>query len=308
MADLANRAATFMEHLCTCGEHGYSQAERWGDASRGCCEVSADGVTRQFNRGDRDCSSAVIDSWQEALRGTAWEGQLNGATYTGNMRDAFLGTGLFTWEPMSFTAQRGDVYLNTSDHTAMCVDDGSGPYGYDALAEFSISETGGIYGQSGDQTGSESSIHGYYDFPWDGILHYNGQGDGADYSEADSGTATPSTGTGARYRAYTKEDGWLDWMEGTYDTGGSGDDFAGIEGHWVYGFEASFLFKVVLMDGSETEWTTQWHEDQAMRGIKIEDTRYQVHTVGNGWLKVENGMTDDGAGDDTFAVDMVRVW
>ena len=60
----------------------------------------------------------------------------------------------------------------------MCLDGGNdGVYGYDCLGEFSLAETGGIYGQSGDQTGGESSIHGYYDYPWDGILHYNGKAD-----------------------------------------------------------------------------------------------------------------------------------
>ena len=84
---------------------------------------------------------------------------------------------------MSFWASRGDIYLNESNHTAMCVDGGNdGIYGADMLAEFSISETGGIYGQSGDQTGGESSIHGYYDYPWDGILHYNGKADGEESS------------------------------------------------------------------------------------------------------------------------------
>lgn len=33
------------------------------------------------------------------------------------------------------------------------------------------------------------------------------------------------------YRVWTNEDGWLDWMRGTYDTGGSGDDFAGNKDH-----------------------------------------------------------------------------
>lgn len=177
MANLANIAATNMEHLCNCDAHGYSQSQRWGDESLGTCYVECESHTSIFYAGDRDCSSAVIDCWQEALKGTEYEGRLDGATYTGNMRDVFVNSGLFSWQPMSFIAQRGDIYLNEVSHTAMCVDDGSGAYGYDALAEFSISETGGIYGSSGDQTGSEAYIHGYYDYPWDGILHYEGPAD-----------------------------------------------------------------------------------------------------------------------------------
>ncbi len=176
MANLANIAATNMEHLCNCPEHGYSQSERWGNSSKGTCQVKCEGHTSNFHKGDRDCSSAIIDSWQEALIGTKYEGKLAGATYTGNMRSVFVNSGLFEWKPMSFNAVRGDIYLNEANHTAMCLDGGKdGVYGYDCLGEFSISETGGIYGKSGDQTGGESSIHAYYNYPWDGILHYNGK-------------------------------------------------------------------------------------------------------------------------------------
>jgi len=67
---------------------------------------------------------------------------------------------------MSFSAVRGDIYLNEANHTAMCLDGGSDKvHNYDCLGEFTISETGGIYGQSGDQTGGESIIHEYYNYP-----------------------------------------------------------------------------------------------------------------------------------------------
>ena len=98
---------------------------------------------------------------------------------------------------MSFSAVRGDIYLNEANHTAMCLDGGNdGIYGYDCLGEFSISETGGIYGQAGDQTGSESSIHAYYDYPWNGILHYNGKGDSkSTTTSASTTTKTSSSST-----------------------------------------------------------------------------------------------------------------
>ncbi len=176
MANLANIAATNMEHLCNCPEHGYSQSERWGDASKGTCQVKCEGHTSNFYKGDRDCSSAIIDSWQEALIGTKYEGKLAGATYTGDMRQVFINSGLFEWKPMSFNAVRGDIYLNEANHTAMCLDGGNdNVYGYDCLGEFALAETGGIHGKSGDQTGGESVIHGYYNYPWNGILHYNGK-------------------------------------------------------------------------------------------------------------------------------------
>lgn len=69
---------------------------------------------------------------------------------------------------------------------AMCIqNDGSA----DLLGEFSISETGGIDGAPGDQTGRESWIHDYYSGRWDGILHYNGK--------ADTGGAPGGSGSGA---------------------------------------------------------------------------------------------------------------
>lgn len=176
--DCAKVAATLMRHLCDHDWHGYTQGSgRWGDGE-GVCTVDVDGETFSLMQGDRDCSSAVISCWQEALRGTSYEGVLDNATYTGNMRSVFSNSGLFEiWDTYSSSAQRGDIYLNDESHTAMCVDDGSGDLGYDALAEFCISENGTIYGEVGDQTGYESYVHEYYSFPWDCTLHYNGLAD-----------------------------------------------------------------------------------------------------------------------------------
>ena len=87
---------------------------------------------------------------------------------------------------MSFNASRGDIYLDEENHMAMCIrNDGTA----DLLGEFSISETGGIDGEPGDQTGRESWVHDYYSGSWDGILHYNGK--------ADVGGAPDGSGSGA---------------------------------------------------------------------------------------------------------------
>lgn len=202
MANLANIAATNMEHLCNCERHGYSQAQRWGDESLGTDYVECEGHVSVFYAGDRDCSSGIIDAWQEAIKGTEYEGRLNDASCTDNMRNVFVNSRLFSWQPISFIARRGDIYLNESNHTAMCVDDGSGSYGYDALAEFCISETGGIYGSPGDQTGWESYIHGYYDYPWDGILHYEGPSDTGTTIEESTQTQSSSESIASSWRGY----------------------------------------------------------------------------------------------------------
>lgn len=96
------------------------------------------------------------------------------------MRSVFVNSGLFdVWDTNSTSAVRGDVYLNDNNHTAMCQDGGNdGVYGYDALSEFCINEFGEVYGgQRGDQTGGESHITGYYNYPWSCTLHYNGKAD-----------------------------------------------------------------------------------------------------------------------------------
>ena len=98
------------------------------------------------------------------------------------MREMFVGSGLFSWQPIGFNAQRGDIYLDESTHTAMCL--GGGKIGH-----FIGSETGGIDGAPGDQTGRESRIQDYYRGSWDGVLHYNGK--------ADTGGASVPTGSGA---------------------------------------------------------------------------------------------------------------
>lgn len=210
-------AVQLMEHLCDHNWHGYSQVSRYGDGE-GVCEVTVGGKKYYLEQGDRDCSSAVITSFESA--GIS----CGGATYTGDMRPSMVGSGNFRWHPMSdgYIAKRGDVYLAEYKHAAMCTS--AVP---DMLAEFSISETGGIDGVEGDQTGRESYIHAYYNYPWDGILECicTDEDDGPAQAESDPAVPMPE------YRVYTAEDGWLEWMSGLSCSDGCGDDFAGIQGH-----------------------------------------------------------------------------
>ncbi|MBR3160912.1 MAG: hypothetical protein IKF14_17650 [Atopobiaceae bacterium] len=165
-------------------EHGYSQPGRHGTS--GSCSVKTDAGTVKVTKGDRDCSSAVCEAWELALRSTAYDGLITRYNWTGGMREMFVGSGLFSWKPVSFNASRGDIYLDEESHTAMCIrNDGTA----DLLGEFSTSEIGGIDGEPGDQTGRESWVHDYYSGSWDGILHYNGKADGG---VVDGGTDTPS--------------------------------------------------------------------------------------------------------------------
>ena len=67
----ANVAAQIMEHLCTCPSHGYSQPGRYGTS--GYCDVQTDAGVIKVKRGDRDCSSAVCEAWELALKGTPYD-------------------------------------------------------------------------------------------------------------------------------------------------------------------------------------------------------------------------------------------
>ena len=164
-------AADIHKRMVDDDRFGYSWAERWGANKE---TWTVDGVTFPIKVGDYDCSSSCIEAWADALTGTKYADMIRKATYTGNMRDVFVGSGLFEWKPISFIASPGDLYLNESDHVAMCQRQEP-----DELSEFSISETGGTTGKRGDQTGREAAVNPYYDYPWDGILHYNGKADTA---------------------------------------------------------------------------------------------------------------------------------
>ncbi len=176
----ANVAAQIMEHLCNCAEHGYSQPGRHGTS--GHCNVQTDAGVVKVTKGDRDCSSAVCEAWELALVGSPYDGLITRYNWTGGMREMFVGSGLFSWQNVTANAARGDIYLDEENHTAMSL--GGGKIGH-----FTGSETGGIDGEPGDQTGRESRIQDYYRGSWDGVLHYNGK--------ADVGSASIPTGSGA---------------------------------------------------------------------------------------------------------------
>lgn len=142
-----------MEAWAADDSHGYDQQYRWGE------------------RGDYDCSAAVIQAWE--LAGVPVKS--SGATYTGNMRSVFLRCG---FEDVTGTVdlasgsglQRGDVLLNMVNHTAMYCGAGQ-------EVEASINELGtATGGQPGDQTGREFLVRPYRNYPWNCVLRYGGEG------------------------------------------------------------------------------------------------------------------------------------
>ena len=150
----AEKAAAFMENLAADPMHGYDQQYRWGE------------------RGDFDCSSALISAWERA--GVPVKSR--GASYTGNMYSVFLGCGFSDISAdIDFESgaglKRGDVLLNHVNHTALYVGKGS-------TAEANINELGRVTGgEAGDQSGREILVRGYRNFPWDCALRYMGDGE-----------------------------------------------------------------------------------------------------------------------------------
>lgn len=149
------KATQQMEVWAKDDSHGYDQAYRWGQ------------------KGDYDCSAAVIQAWENA----GVPVKTNGATYTGNMLPVFLRCGFVdvTASVNRSTGaglQRGDVLLNTSYHTAMYC--GSGKE-----VEASINEKGTVTcGKPGDQTGKEFLIRSYRNYPWTHVLRYQEETEG----------------------------------------------------------------------------------------------------------------------------------
>lgn len=310
MAAPNEAAARIMEHLVAHdgdGGHGYTQgSNRWGNATVESIEVN--GVRYAFAGGDRDCSSGVISAYEAA--GV----DCGGATYTGNMRARMCATGNFAWMPMSYIAQRGDVYLNERNHTAMCRS--AVP---DVLMQFSLNENGGIVGgREGDQTGRESNVRPYYDYPWDGILRYVGEG------------GAPAVGTTSaavpdlRYRACSQANGWLDEMVNHWDSGGSGDDYAGDGSPMVYlaldmpgwyqartqasgwlptvrGYDIGDLERGCAGDGSPITGVRCYYETQNPAATGWLGIEYAVANVGCGFFAPMIDLADTSGYGDDFA-------
>lgn len=143
-------AVRFMIDTANDNTHGYAQDNRTGTP-------------------DYDCSSLVITAFAKA----GFPVKKYGATYTGNMKRAFIKAGfkdvikkinLIT----GIGLLRGDILLNETCHTAVYIGNG-------LIAQASINEKGSVTGgKPGDQTGREINISKYhnYIYGWNAVLRY----------------------------------------------------------------------------------------------------------------------------------------
>lgn len=137
------------------------------DDTHGYDQVNRDGP-------DYDCSSLLIHAWENAGVPVIE----HGATYTGNMYNAFIQCGFkdVTSQVNCATGDGilyGDVLLNVINHTAMSIGNGN-------IVQASINENNEVSGgQTGDQTRKEIWTRSYYNYVsggWDYVLRYPGGG------------------------------------------------------------------------------------------------------------------------------------
>ena len=124
------QAVAWAINIAQDSSHGYDQQWRWGP--------------------DYDCSSLIISAWQQA--GVPVRDK--GATYTGNMKQAFQSCGFIdvTAQINLYTGKglkRGDVIINLTHHAIMYIGNGQ-------IVAARINENGQVSGGiTGDQTGME---------------------------------------------------------------------------------------------------------------------------------------------------------
>lgn len=146
------QAVSFMEEIAKNNKYGYDQRYRWGEY------------------GDYDCSSLTITAFEQA--GFPVKSKY-GATYTGNIKQAFLKAGFKDVKEKvniytSTGLKRGDILLNQAHHVAVYCGNGY-------IVQASINEKGtATNGKAGDQTGYEINISRYknYRLGWDSVLRF----------------------------------------------------------------------------------------------------------------------------------------
>ena len=113
---------------------------------------------------------------------------------------------------------------------------------------------------------------------------------------------------------------WCDEMVGSWDTGSSGDDYAGVLGHPICWLSCDApKYRVYTEDGRWLDWVYSYNPNDLVNGtagdgspiklLEIPDSGiwYQVHTVAGEWLPWMLGNTDSAGSSDSFAGDYTNI-
>ena len=130
------KAVLWAIRIASDDRHGYSQVHR--------------------NSPDYDCSSFVGTALSKA--GFA----VSKYSTTRNLESQLIKCG---FKKCHAPWKRGDIHLAAGHHVTMSTDASN-------IVHASQSETGGIDGQTGDQTGREICIRSYYALPYSNLVHY----------------------------------------------------------------------------------------------------------------------------------------
>lgn len=127
-----------------------------------------------------DCGHLIIMAWENA----GVHVRSAGATYTGNMRPAFMACGFEDVTGMVNLSsgagmQIGDVLVNHDNHAAMVIGNGR-----------IVQARENLDGITGDSNGQEIRTQGYYNYPWDCVLRY---GENSQSASSSSATITQTT-------------------------------------------------------------------------------------------------------------------
>ena len=279
--------------------HGYSQSRRWPEEGT-----------------DFDCSSLMYESASQA----GYDVKHGWPRYTGSMPEDFKKAGFacVAFDGNLGDLEAGDILVNVSSHTEMCIGGGR-------FVGAHIAETGGVDGKPGDQTGNEISICDAYIYPdgWDYVLVPP-----AESGESGSGTTKSSNGgfdDGPRFCVRT-DGGWLDDMVGTRDTGGSSDKYAGILGKSVkyVAIDGVGKYRVCTKANGWLPYVKKFDKGDLENGcagdgsdiiaiqIPSSKVRYAAHDLNGGWNADMVGTRDTGGSSDKYAgsmsaIDAIRI-
>ena len=217
---------------------------------------------------------------------------------------------------MSYLAKPGDLYLNEANHVAMCQTQTP-----DVLSEFSWGDNGAYGNRRGDQSGNEASVHGYYDYPWDGILHYNGKADSTTATTKTTTTTKPTTTPEPVYAVRPVGGSWFSDMKGLKDTGGSSDTYAGqykksigyiaaknVGKYQAYTKKNKWLDYVNKFDKNDLENGCAG-DGTAILGFRITSNKYKyrAHLTTGAWTAWKTGSTSTYVGNLKTPIDAIQI-